>query len=295
MKYYYQINNLDKKISRFYDSNQNPISSEVIPETVKKVPMGFPLAVLFDPPLKGKIYAYVLDNAGRKQYFYTKDYKENMEEKKYKRYPKIIDRVEKLLNDAKNDNSEEALAVLLMSECNFRIGHEKYKKLYGTNGTLTLTASHMNKTDKGIEIEFSGKKKEINYCFIDKKSILYDKLHKIAEKSKTPLFKNLNYDKVYEFIKSYNIKPKDIRQDSANKNFYNLLKKYKYDGDTKRNTQKYLKEILIKTSIRMNHKPAVCKKEYLMPQWFHFDDANQIRNYAKKHDFKQTIKYISNI
>ena len=51
-----------------------------------------------------------------------------------------------------------------MNECNFRIGHEKYKKLYGTNGTLTLNSSHMLKKKDGIEIEFQGKKIALTIC-----------------------------------------------------------------------------------------------------------------------------------
>lgn len=291
MKYYYQLNNLDKKISTFYNSNREQIPEKYLPKTIQKVALGFPYAVLFDPPMKGKIYAYVLDNAGRKQYFYTKEYKEKMEEKKYKKFPKILEKVEKLLKDCKNDDSEVALAIMLMDECNFRIGHEKYKKLYGTNGTLTLNSNHMNKTKNGIEIEFNGKKKEVNYCLVKKSSDLYDRLDKIADKSKTPLFKDIKYDDVYEFLKKYDVRPKDIRQVSANRNFYDYLRKIPYDNECK--FKKFLKKILEKTSSKMNHTSSVCKKEYLMPQWFVCDE--KLKNYVKNHDFNQTIKYISHI
>ena len=102
MKIYYQINDLEKKISKFYDSKRQKINENDLPETVKKVAMGFPLAVLFDPPLKGKIYAYVIDNAGRKQYFYTKDYKNGMQVEKYEKFPKIIDKVDESTGEKVN-------------------------------------------------------------------------------------------------------------------------------------------------------------------------------------------------
>jgi len=293
MKYYYQVNDLEKKTSKFYNSKKEQISEKNIPESVQKVALGFPYAVLFDPPLRGKIYAYVLDNAGRKQYFYTKDYKENMEEEKYKKFPKIIDRVEKLLRYCRKDDSEKALAVMLMDECNFRIGHEKYKKLYGTNGTLTLNSSHMTKKRDGIEIEFQGKKKETNYCLVRKSSDLYPRLNRIVDKARAPLFKDCKYDDVYEFLKNYHVRPKDIRQVSANRNFYRYLKNSEYNKEE--NFKKYLKMILDKTSEKMNHTASVCKKEYLMPQWFLFEDGEKLKNYVKNHDFPQTIKYISHI
>lgn len=291
MKYYYQINDLEKKISKFYDSKKNPIKEKNLPNTLQKVALGFPEAVLFDPPLKGKIYAYAIDNAGRKQYFYTKDYKENMEEEKYKKFPKIIDKVDKLLKDCKKNNDEVALAIMLMNECNFRIGHERYKKLYGTTGTLSLNSNHMTRKKNGIEIEFNGKKKELNYCYVKKNSNIFSKLEKIVDKPKTPLFKNLKYDDVYDFLKLYKLRPKDIRQASANRNFYEIMKKTSYDSSGK----KYLKEILEKTSEKMNHTPTVCKTEYLMPQWFEIEDVEKLYNYVKNHDFSDVIKYISHI
>ena len=86
MKYFYQINNLEKKETKFYNSKRKLISEDKLPKNIIKVAMGFPYAIIFHPPLDGKIYAYVIDQAGRKQYFYTKEYKEQMEEKKFKNF-----------------------------------------------------------------------------------------------------------------------------------------------------------------------------------------------------------------
>ena len=216
-----------------------------------------------------------------------------MEEEKYKKFPKLIDRVDRCLKDCKKKDDEISLAIMLMNECNFRIGHEKYKKLYGTTGTLTLNSNHMTRKKDGIEIEFNGKKKEVNYCLVKKNSDLYEKLNKIVDKQRTPLFKNTKYDDVYDFLKLYKLRPKDIRQFSANKTFYNYIKKYPYNNEIP--TKKYLKDILLKTSEKMNHTGTVCKNEYLMPQWFLIEDGIKLSNYIRNHDFPQTIKYISNI
>ena len=147
--------------------------------------------------------------------------KNGMQVEKYEKFPKIIDKVDNLIKDCKkNINDDVSLSILLMNECNFRIGHEKYKKLYGTNGTLTIGSNHMTKKDSGIEIEFSGKKKEVNYCLVKKKSSLYPILDKIVNKPRTPLFGDIKYDDVYDFLKKYKLRPKDIRQASANRSFY---------------------------------------------------------------------------
>ena len=168
MKIFYQINNLGQKKSHFFNSKKESIRESQLPSTVKKVALGFPQAVLFDPPLHNKIYAYVIDSRGRKQYFYTKEYKDGMESEKYSHFPKIIPIVEKLLHQCGRNSGEDEVckSVLLMNECNFRIGHEKYKKMYDTDGALTINHKHIHPSNNKIDIRFLGKKKEENFCEI---------------------------------------------------------------------------------------------------------------------------------
>ena len=117
MKIFYQINNLGQKKSNFFNSKKESIRESQLPSTVKKVALGFPQAVLFDPPLNNKIYAYVIDSRGRKQYFYTKEYKESMEEEKYSHFPKIVPIVEKLLHQCEQNSGKDEVckSVLLMN------------------------------------------------------------------------------------------------------------------------------------------------------------------------------------
>lgn len=297
MKYFYQINNLEKKETKFYNSKRKLISEDKLPKNIIKVAMGFPYAIIFHPPLDGKIYAYVIDQAGRKQYFYTKEYKEQMEEKKFKNFPKLIDKVDRLIEYCQTHKNDITTAIMLMNDCNFRIGHEKYKKLYDTNGTLTLNSRHIKKNENKITIEFLGKKKEKNFCSLkNKNTILYKTLDNFLDKKQKLLFNDLKYDDVYDFLKDFELRPKDIRQVSANREFYDLLREIDFEGDftSQKETKKYLKQILEETSYNMNHTPTVCKKEYLMPQWFEFTEEKleKLLNFVNKNDFKDTIEYI---
>ena len=286
MKIYYQINNLKQKKSNFFNSKKESIEENELPETIKKVALGFPQAVLFDPPLNDKIYAYVIDSQGRKQYFYTKEYKESMEEEKYSHFPKIITIIEKLLNKCDKDFSKDEVykSVLLMNECNFRIGHEKYKKMYDTDGALTINHKHIHPSNNKIDIRFMGKKKEENFCQIRKPSKLYEELQNTYNKKKN-LFNNIQYNDVYSFLKKYQITPKDIRQYSANNLFYKNIQENPIQENE--NPKKYMKNILEKTAEKMNHTPAVCKKEYLMPQWFTMQPQklNRMTNQKNFRDF----------
>jgi DNA topoisomerase-1 len=291
MKIYYQINNLTEKKSNFFNSKKESIDENELPNTVKKVAMGFPQAVLFDPPLNDKIYAYVIDNHGRKQYFYTKEYKEIMKEEKYKNFPKIVPIIEKLLDESKkNFNKDEIYkSVLLMNECNFRIGHEKYKKMYNTNGALTINHKHIHPSNNKINIRFIGKKKEENFCQIRKPSKLYTELQNTYQKKKN-LFNDIQYNDVYTFLKKYKITPKDIRQYSANNLFYKNIQENPIQENE--NPKKYMKNILEKTAEKMNHTPGVCKKEYLMPQWFTIE-PKELHKITNKKKFKDFINILS--
>lgn len=290
MKIYYQINNLGKKKSHFFNSKKESIRESELPTSVKKVALGFPKAVLFDPPLNDKIYAYVIDSRGRKQYFYTKEYKDGMEVRKYNDFPKIIPIVEKLLNNCSNNGDEVCKSVLLMNECNFRIGHEKYKKMYDTNGTLTLNHKHIHPSNNKINISFLGKKKEENFCEIRKPSKLYNDLENTYKKKKN-LFNDIQYNDVYNFLKQYKITPKDIRQYSANHLFYKNIQKNPIQENE--NPKKYLKNILTMTAEKMNHTPSVCKKEYLMPQLFSIP-PQELNKSANKNNFKKFIDILAN-
>jgi len=283
--YFYQINNLEDKKARFFDSYKKEIKEIDLPQDIHKIPLGFPKGVLFHPPLKNKIYAYVIDNAGRKQYFYTKEYKAQMEIEKFKKFPKLIPKVNKLLLNCQNNKTQICLAIQLMNKCNFRIGHEKYKKLYNTNGTLSINSKHISKKKNKIIIKFNGKKKELNQCTLsNKKSNLYRKLDDVEG----PLFEGLCYDDVYEFLKKYGLRPKDIRQVSANREFYEIVRGMPIEDE-----KKYLKEVLEKTSEKMNHTPSICKKEYLLPDWFKFKKNEvKLKEYCDKNDFEKVIKFI---
>ena len=107
-----------------------------------------------------------------------------MEEEKYSHFPKIVPIVEKLLHHCeRNSNKDEVCkSVLLMNECNFRIGHEKYKKMYDTDGALTINHKHINPSNNKIDISFLGKKKEENFCEIRKSSKLYEDLQNTYKK-----------------------------------------------------------------------------------------------------------------
>ena len=293
----YQINNLEKKISKFYDLKMNEIKDETLLNNFQKVALGFPKAILYSPPLKKKIYAIVEDNAGRTQYFYTKNHIEKKDVEKFKNFIKNVLLIKRIIEECRDFNKDEKLneihlVILLIYNCNFRVGNEKYKKLYDTNGAVTIRKENLKLVPGGIEITFIGKKKELNQSILKKQDEpkLYDYLSKFLEKRKNEeIFKNINYEDVYQFLREKGTKPKDIRMVSANETFFNEMKKTKLKRNlTNNEIKKYLKEILDKTSEKMNHTSAVCKKKYLLPNWFDIEKINY--NRIKKYDLEDYLR-----
>ena len=92
------------------------------------------------------------------------------------------------------------------------------------------------------------------------------------------------------WLKKYQITPKDIRQYSANNIFYKNIQENPIQENE--DPKKYLKNILEMTAEKMNHTPGVCKKEYLMPQWFSIP-PQELNRMTNKKNFKDFIDILA--
>ena len=281
---YYQINDFSNKKSYFFNKNKKKVIENLLPKKIKKISLGFPSGILFSPPLKKKIYAIAFDNKSRIQYFYLKDYKDKKRVDKFYQINNIVLKIKKILNNAKKIlNSKEInkiwiinLVILLIWECHIRIGNEKYKKLYDTNGAITLIKNHINIYDSSLDIKFIGKKGEDNQCLINKNSILFKLLKNILKKKNgdkrvLTFYENdkenlIKYSDIYKYLKNHKIRSKDIRMVNANILFIDEVKKNKTIFDcSEKERNKILSKILKKVSLKMNHSKNILKKDYLFP------------------------------
>ena len=51
---YYQINDISNKKSYFFNKNKKKVIENLLPKKIKKISLGFPSGILFNPPLKKK-------------------------------------------------------------------------------------------------------------------------------------------------------------------------------------------------------------------------------------------------
>ena len=289
--YFFQVNNLKTKKSLFYDKYNNLISE--IPEHIKKIPLGFPKGILYDPPRKN-VYAIAVDSKNRRQYFYVPKYKEKKRLDKFSNNETVIYDSVKVLNSAlkkiryqKNKDIDYLIAfvIMIMANCNFRVGNEKYEKLYNTYGAINFKIDSVKYKNKEFVIKFIGKKGEENKCFINQKNNLYKTMKEnyLCKKKDKSFFDKpfisykdentgeiitLKYNDVYSYFKKNNIRPKDIRMIQANIIFLSILKENQEtipekEGEYKR----WLKGLYEITADKMNNTPTVCKKEYVHPKF----------------------------
>ena len=100
-----------------------------------------------------KVQAIGVDEAGRKQYIYSKKFVQEQQEIKFQDLIQFGKKIKRLRRDVKHHISKStdiydrskviSMVIYLMDHCNFRIGTEEYKKLYNTYGATTLNKNHI--------------------------------------------------------------------------------------------------------------------------------------------------------
>lgn len=248
------------------------------------VPPGYTNVKLYKNP-NNPIYAIGFDKKGRKQILYNKWF---IEQNKQQRFEKILDlkdvfikiyeHSKKIVSTMKiNNESKICIIILFIINCNFRIGNDKYLKLYNSYGISNIEWRHIKflKKDKKIEIKFIGKKGVENYSLCDD-DLIYKymfKLYKLAKDN--PDFKdtntifNISSSQVNDYINKFgNITCKDLRTFRANYLYIEYFMKEDNNLDIKKRKNNALKKV----AEELHNTPVVCKNNYIMPHIFNMFD-----------------------
>lgn len=274
--------------------NNNEITDRKLIEELNniKIPGTYTNVILTNRPAENGLEATGYDGTGRKQYFYNKKHLADSRKEKYSNLiflgmnlPKITKDIESLRTRTKPDNeSLNAMALLIMMKCNFRVGSLNNQKKYGTYGLSTLTTEHIRFHKGGVTIKFNGKKQQINECFIDDKAIT-TMLKKLVVHNKSGgnggssssgkkpgyLFSwngtRVTPDTLNEFLAKYHpdITTKTWRTWFANTRYLNLMRLEDVpEGITLR--KRISNQVVKKVAEELHHTPAICKKNYLMTE-----------------------------
>jgi DNA topoisomerase-1 len=253
-----------------------------------KIPGTYTNVILTNRPAENGLEATGYDGTGRKQYFYNKKHLADSRKEKYQNLiflgmnlPKIIKDIDTLRSKSKPDNdSLNAMALLIMMKCNFRVGSLNNQKKYGTYGLSTLTTDHVKFHKGGVTIKFNGKKQQVNENFLDDKEIvaMLKKLVSHNKKNTSSSSGSASYlfswngtrvtpDTLNVFLGKYHpdITTKTWRTWFANTRYLKLMRNE--DIPESKTLRKRISNQVVKiVAEELHHTPAICKKNYLMTE-----------------------------
>jgi DNA topoisomerase-1 len=273
-----------------------------------------------------KVLAISCDDKDRKQYTYNPRYIEAQQEIKFCDLIHFGRKLKRIRHDimthlSTNDKipSKEtviSLVIFIIDRCNFRIGNEKYKKLYDTYGVTTLNSSHIIMHDDYFTIRFIGKKSVENKGKIThpvaikimKRLInLYGKFDYIFyyNDSQTKEIYRISEKHVSNYLKKYNprLVAKMFRTWAANQMVLSELlpSAASKEASLEVALKKTLAAAIKKTAEKMHHTTNVSKKNYVNNEMIDFylnrnDEFNRlIVSYKKNNGSYPTIDRMLNM
>ena len=280
----------DKKTQKFIYKNK--VSKKVVsePKTLErikslKIPPAYTNVLISNNP-QSKIQSIGVDTKKRKQYTYHPDHLEQQSKLKFNDlivFGKKIKRIRKDIyaNIVKchsnprllyEKNCVISIVLYLIDFCNFRVGNEKYKKLYNSFGVTTLNSRHFKFNKNHTTIEFIGKKGVLNKNKVTNSNMCV-LLKALCNNKDEYVFyyldnKNNKYriteKHINDFLKKYNdgLTVKMFRTWNAN---YMLLKELLNLGlpDTPSKANKNIRIAIKKAAKQMHHSSTVSKKSYM--------------------------------
>lgn len=235
----------------------------------------------------GKIKAIGYDDKNRPQYIYKKQFTEKRNKLKFlklidfgKNYKKIYDKIKlDLYKTAETKDKQIATILMLIIECDFRVGNDKYTKQNKSYGVTTLESRHIKNKKNGLLIEFIGKKGVNNKCLLKNKRAIKniktkkrksDKNNRIFQYWNNGKYHNIKSSDVNNYLKKLgNYSTKYFRTWSANISLIEEL--LKHDD---------LKKSIEITAEKLHHTPSICKKNYIDPKLIKFfeNKPNSFKN-----------------
>lgn len=296
----YIIRKKTGKVVKYYDKRGNILSKKKAESYLNAyIPPGYDNVKI--NKRRGKIRAIGYDDKNRPQYIYDKNYTSKRSCLKFKdliefgkNYKKIFDKIQKdLYTTSETKEKQIATILMLIIECDFRVGNDKYTRDNKSYGATTLEKRHVKSKSGKIYIDFIGKKGVKNTCELKNKKLIKNiKTKKKSLKKNDRIFKyrindkyyNINSSDVNKYLKNMgDYSTKYFRTWSANVSLIKLLKQ-----------NKTLKESVEETANKLHHTSAICKKNYLDPKLINYYEKNKKKfiNYFKGDENEKYYEFL---
>lgn len=251
-----------------------------------KTPPKYNNVKIYYPVNSHKLLYEGIDEAGRQQCIYAPAWRTKAKRAYFcnlarfgQLLPKINTEINSLLSNQKfSKNKQIAFILRIVMLCNFRVGNQRYEKLYNSHGIATIQKQHvkLDTKKKSFHVEFIGKKAVRNYCLIDSPS-LYKTMRELlsTKKPKDYLFTYLD-DGVVTRIKAVHINKwlkkfdktfssKMFRTFSTNVLLLDRMKLKNPKNLTLPQRKKAVTQFMKEVSNLVHNTPCICKKDYANP------------------------------
>ncbi len=269
------------RIKYFDGQNRVEIRDRAVIDRLNKlrVPPGYHDVIISQDP-GSKIQAISLDDRGRKQYTYNKDFVAEQQRTKFESLKNFGETFERIDRDANSKlrlpitSKEKVIAVIirLIIDCGFRAGNSRYARENKTYGTSTLLCKHVDVKGPHVKISFVGKKNVLNESCVTsplvRKFIIDLKKQCRPDKRLFTYLDDTGSERVVEssdvnvYLKRFgvDVKAKDLRGWVANKLFMQF-----WPSSEGKNNKEKIKWTISKVAEKLHHTTAVCRKDYLHP------------------------------
>jgi DNA topoisomerase-1 len=261
-----------------YTKTNKPVDQQTKQRILKcGIPKAYTIIWIGTNP-RNSLQAIALDNQGRKQYYYSRQWTEKQTNCKVKRIQGFLKCVPQLRRHLHKDiynpklgikQRTIAFVVYLLDMSHIRIGNKKYYDRNKSYGLTTLKRKHLSFKGTTAMLHFFGKHKlEHQLTFSDPVVVRFFKyLHSLPVVTGQWLFiypddaahmlRRVTADDCNAYIQTAtksNFTCKDFRTFNANVNVVDQFNRcWKY------------RDALNKTAEIMHHTPAICQKSYLLP------------------------------
>ncbi|AKS26433.1 putative DNA topoisomerase type I [Diachasmimorpha longicaudata entomopoxvirus] len=294
IKKYYQFYTYDKSSGIVFDNGQKLPTDHLVYQIIQKYRLPLHLENIqitrvstMEEADNGIVYIGI-DKKGKTQYIYGNNFVQARNSKRSEIFVKVYNKIkyiEERINTGlkKSNNSDIGInflfAVILLLELTFfiRLGKKKYFKDNETIGLLTLQKDHLTVTNKEIQISFKGKSNQVQvfHCQKHLQPILFSVLIRLlANKNGNPLLfsdstgKTFTESKLYEMIKEFDIKFKDLRTYGVNIIF--LQHVYENIDDFRKGNERFKKRLITalqkQTAEEIGHTWNSSKRAYLIDE-----------------------------
>ena len=177
MKEYF-IRKKNGKSFKYYDKKNNELTKSSITNYLNfYIPPGYKNVKINKK--KSKILAIGYDEKNRPQYIYNKNFTNKQSILKFNllinfgnNYKKIYDKIKKdIYTNFESKEKQIATILMIIIDCNFRVGNVKYEKDNKSYGVTTLEKRHLKNINGELTIDFIGKKGVRNKCNIKNNKI----------------------------------------------------------------------------------------------------------------------------